>query len=258
MRNMPWLVAGLLAAWALWQALSPPRPLSWTPDTPWLERAMHRVDAGIRARWTTATQHQAQILGLPSWQIVGYYSAAAVIGGLGGYDLHHQVWMALGVGLVALWQGPPWIIRQMFGKRQRVLARDFPPLVLMLRIYLALGQPLAQALAATRPALSRLGQAEVNRLLAAIQRGDPAALKAWAQRTGLSTYRLLADTLAQGWGQGLTADALVPLDTLIRASREQGTRALTDRLDSLSTIVPVIAAFGVFLVLLDAIVAGQF
>nr|WP_014107002.1 hypothetical protein [Sulfobacillus thermotolerans]AEP14339.1 putative type II secretion system protein [Sulfobacillus thermotolerans] len=242
----------------LWGLLHPPQPIGWQPVPSWLDRTLQHLDQRLRARWTPQTRQRAEILAMPPWQVVGLYALAALGGGVVAFDLSHNAFVVLlGAGLVA-WKGPAWLIGQQFHTRQKFLARDFPPLVLMLRIYLDLDEPLPVALAHTRPALSRVGQLELNRLLSALQMGARhGALKSWARRTGLTPYALLADTLAQGWDQGLTAEALTPLDTFIKSSREQGTRALTDRLDGMATIVPVIAAFGVMAVLLYALLIGS-
>lgn len=251
-------VAGLLGGGFMWMALTPPQAIGWRPTSPWLDRVLLHLDQRLRARWNRKTQQQAEILEIPSWKVLAIYGMAASGGGLVGYDLSHTIIVGMAVALLAAWKGPAWIIGKQFQGRQKSLFRDFPPLVLMLRIYLDLGEPLPEALGHTRPALSRIGQAEINRLLSALQMGvRQAGLKQWAKRTGLMNYLLLADTLAQGWDHGLTADVLMPLDTLIKASREQGTRALTDRLDGMATIVPVIAAFGVMAVLLYALLVGS-
>ena len=256
-----WILVGLgggLSAAGLWWATNPPRAIGWNPPTSWVDRWIHRVDSGLRRRWSPVTQQQAEILAIPPWRVLGFYVIAAGGGALLGYDFLHGVVGAVIVGGLLAWKGPSFFIGRQFRTRQVALARDFPPLVLMLRIYLDLGEPLPVALRHTRPAISRVGQAELNRLLSAFQAGiRQSALKRWAQRTGLSTYKLLADTLAQGWDQGLTADALQPLDTLVESSREQGTRALTERLDGMATIVPMIAAFGVMAVLLYALLVGS-
>lgn len=253
-------LAGLFSASFIWQLANPPRPLGWTPPTSWMDRTAGRMDTWLRRRWNVRTRQQAEILALPSWRVLGFYALAALGGGLVGYDLLHGVIGAIVIGGLLAWKGPAWLINRQFQTRRATLARDFPPLVLMLRIYLDLGEPLAEALKHTRPALSRLGRHELDRLLSGIDAGTgdrEVALKQWARRSGIQAYALLADTLAQGWGQGLTAESLVPLDTLIQSSREQGTRALTERLDGMATFVPVIAAFGVMAVLLYAMLAGS-
>lgn len=251
-------IGGTLSAASLWWATNPPRAIGWAPPTPWIDRGVHWVDSGLRRRWSPVTQQQAEILAIPPRHVLGFYVMAASGGALLGYDVLHGVLGAVMFGALAAWKGPSWLIGRQFRNRQVALARDFPPLVLMLRIYLDLGEALPEALRHTRPAISRVGQAEMNRLLSALEAGvRQSALKHWARRTGLSTYKLLADTLAQGWDQGLTADALQPLDTLIDSSRAQGTRALTERLDGMATVVPMIAAFGVMAVLLYALLVGS-
>lgn len=258
---MAWVLVGLsgvLVMTGLWWATNPPRAIGWTPADSWTVRWIRRVDQELRQRWSPVTRQQAEILAIPPWRVLGFYALGGGGGALLGYDLLHGVLGAIMAGGLLAWKGPSFLISRQFRARQVALARDFPPLVLMLRIYLDLGEPLPVALRHTRPAISRVGQAELNRLLSAVQAGvRQPALKRWAQRTGLSTYKLLADTLAQGWDQGLTADALQPLDTLIASSRDQGTRALTERLDGMSTIVPMIAAFGVMAVLLYALLVGS-
>jgi Flp pilus assembly protein TadB len=251
-------VAAVLAGSALWWATNPPRAIGWTPAVPWFERGIARLDRGLRRRWSPVTRQQAEILAIPPLRVLFFYLVAGLGGALLGYDFLHGILGAMIIGGLLAWKGPAFLIGRQFRARQVALARDFPPLVLMLRIYLDLGESLPQALRHTRPAISRVGQAELNRMLSAVQAGvRQSALKRWAQRTGLSTYKLLADTLAQGWDQGLTADALKPLDTLIESSREQGTRALTERLDGATTIVPMIAAFGVMAVLMYALLVGS-
>ncbi len=253
-----WGVSGILGGLFVWKAMTPPQAIGWQSSIPWFERALAGMDRRLRARWNPKTQRQAEILSIPSWRVLGLYGMAAAGGGLVGFDLGHHIWLSLILAALAAWKGPAWMIGKQFQSRQKSLMRDFPPLVLMLRIYLDLGEPLAEALSHTRPALSRIGQGELNRLLSALQMGvRQAGLKTWAKRTGLTNYLLLADTLSQGWDQGLDADALMPLDTLIKSSREQGTRTLTDRLDGMATIVPVIAAFGVMSVLLYALLVGS-
>lgn len=251
-------LAGILGATSMWWVTNPPRAIGWVPSAPWIDRWIQRLDAGLRQRWSPVTRQQAEILAIPPWRVLAFYGIAAAGGALLGYDFLHGVLGAVIVGGLLAWKGPAFLIRRQFRARQVALARDFSPLVLMLRIYLDLGEPLPVALRHTRPAISRVGQEELNRLLSAVQSGiRQAALKRWAQRTGLGTYKLLADTLAQGWDQGLTADAMKPLDTLIESSREQGTRALTERLDGMTTMVPMIAAFGVMAVLMYALLVGS-
>lgn len=255
---LPESVSGGMMAWALWRTLHRPRPIGWDPPESWGKRLATRLDARLRARWQPHTRRQAEILAIPPWRVFAMMALAGAGGGLVGFDIGHNLLIAAGVGAGAAWKGPAWWIGQQFRTRQAALARDFPPLVLMLRIYLALGEPLPDALRHTRPALSRVGQAELDRLVAALAMGiRQSALKTWARRVSLTPYAILADTLAQGWDQGLAADLLTPLDTLIRSAREQGTRALTDRLDGMATIVPIIAAFGVMAVLLYALLAGS-
>lgn len=252
------MLAGGLIAWALWMMFHPPRAVDWAVPSPWIDRWMQGLDARLRRGWNPQTQRQAEILAIPPWHAVGLMVVALAGGVLLGLDIGQGWLLALAIGALLAWKGPAWVIRRRFLVWQSQLDRDFPPLVLMLRIYLDLGEPLPEALAHTRPALSRVGQGELDRLLSALQMGArQSALKAWARRTDLPTYALLADTLAQGWDQGLTADALTPLDTLIQSSREQGTRSLTARLDGMATIVPIIAAFGELLVVLYALLVGN-
>lgn len=257
----PWVFAGiaaLLGGGFMWQLVHAPRPIGWVVPESRVDRLLGGADHWIRHRWNPVTRQQAEILAIPAWQVLGFYGVALFGGGVLGYDLLHGVLWAVLLALGAAWKGPAWMIGQQFRGRQGALARDFAPLVLMLRIYLDLGEPLIVALRHTRPALGRIGQAELNRLLSAMEAGQrQEALKQWGRRTGLSTYKLLADTLSQGWDQGLTAQTMQPLDTLIESSRAQGTRALTERLDGMATIVPVIAAFGVMAVLLYALLAGS-
>lgn len=251
-------VAGLFTMGTLWRLLHPPRAADWTVPVPWFERGLAGLDARLRQGWNSKTQRQAATLAMPSWHVVGLMLTALAGGVLVGLDVGQGWILALGIGGLLAWKGPAWVIGRRFRSWQTQMARDFPPLVLMLRIYLDLGEPLTEALAHTRPALSRHGQSELDRLGAALQTGErQTALKTWARRTDLSSYALLADTLAQGWDQGLTADVLTPLDTLILASREQGTRSLTARLDGMATIVPIIAAFGELLVVLYALLVGN-
>ncbi|PSR19896.1 MAG: hypothetical protein C7B45_17665 [Sulfobacillus acidophilus] len=253
-----WALAGCLTGWALWMVFHPPRVVDWVAPTPWLERWMQGLDARLRQGWNPRTRREAEILALPPWHVVGLMLMAWAGGLLLGLDFGKGWLLALGIGILLAWKGPAWVIHRRFLLWQSQLARDFPPLVLMLRIYLDLGEPLAEALGHARPALSRLGQEELDRLLSALQMGArQEALKAWARRTDLPAYGLLADTLAQGWDHGLSGDALTPLDTLIQSSREQGTRSLTARLDGMATIVPLIAAFGELLVVLYAILVGN-
>ncbi|MDA8207019.1 MAG: hypothetical protein M0Z36_13205 [Thermaerobacter sp.] len=251
-------LAGVLAAASVWGATNPPEAIGWTPPTHWIDRWTQAIDHGLRRRWSPATRQQAEILAIPPWRVLGLYGISAVGGAGVGYDVLHGVIWAVILGSLAAWKTPAYLIKRQFRARQVALARDFPPLVLMLRIYLALGDPLPVALRHSRPAISKMGQTELNRLLSAMQAGvRQAALKRWGQRTGLPNYKLLADTLSQGWDQGLTADALQPLDTLVESSREQGTRALTERLDGTITLVPLIAAFGTLAVLMYALLVGS-
>lgn len=248
---------GLTASLLVWQALHRPLPLAFgVRETGW-DRWVRRLDARVRRSWRPQTQRQAQILQMPPWHVVGLAVLAAGVGGVLGGDLFSPVpWLgALGGMVLGVWQGPRWVVGSRFRQRQRALTRDFPPLVLLLRIYLDLGVPLPEAVAACRPAVARLTRQELDRLLAQFQLGArAAALRAWAQRTDLALYAILADTLAQGWDDGLSGAALQPLDTLMDAAQDQGTRSLTDRLDGMATLLVPLTALGWVLVGFSAIV----
>jgi len=238
--------AGLFGGRAVWLALHPPMPVQFNPSQPWTTRLTEAAVRVMQARWQAETRRQAAVLRLPTAQVALFPIVTGVGAGLVADLLIHVPLVALAAALVGAWKGPAWIIGQLFRARAAALARDFAPLVLMLRIYLDLKHPLPEAFRQTRPALSRAGRAELDRLLAAMGGGQrQAALKTWAARTGYGPYRILADTLAQGWDQGLAGATLDPLDTLIQAQREQGARSLTDRLDVTSTVVPVLAMLGV-------------
>lgn len=251
-------VAALLIMAAVWRALHPPRPVGFVHPKPWTVRLAEWADTRIRSGWNPVTQRQAQILKITPLTLVAMTAALGAVGWVIGTTLIHSQLLAVVLAGVMGWKGPALMIGRRFKRRRAILDRDFPPMVLLLRIYLDLGVAVPQSFQRTRTALSRTGRAEIDRMLSGLGLGAHAeALRDWAQRTGLVSYRLLADTIAQGWDQGLTGEALTPLDTLIQSSREQGTRSLTDRLDGVGTLVPIIAAFGVMIVIFYAMFYGS-
>lgn len=248
---------GAMVGLMVWRATNPPRAIGWTPPNLSFDRWLVRADHWLRARWAPVTRQHAEILEMPPWQVVALYVAAGLGGGLVGLDLIHGIPGAVVLGGLAAWKGPSWLVSQQFQRRRHVLNRDLGPLVLLLRIYLDLGRPLPEALALSRPGLSRLARSELDRLLADITQGKrTVALKTWAKRSGVADYTILADTLAQGWDAGLSGATLSSLDTLIDAARDQGTRSLTDRLDGMASFLVPIAGLGVMLLVFTAMVLG--
>ena len=256
-----WTLATVLLTWTLWQAVNFPPRISWTHDaTIWDVLATH-TDQWIRSRWAEQTRQQADILRIKFATILQYLVISAGGAGVVLWIFFAKVWIVILVGMAAAgYWGPSWIIGRRFKQYQGFLRRDFAPLVLILRIYFDLGIPVTQALLAASRALGRTSQREINRLLTAMHSGQDGseAMNLWGKRPRLMEYRLLADTIAQNWQASLTGQALAPLDTLIEANREQGTRSLADRLDAVATIVPILAAFGILVLVIFSLLYGSF
>jgi hypothetical protein len=256
-----WVAGGGLLTWALWQAVNFPQRISWTQDTTIWDTLAQHADQWIRSRWAEHTRIQARILRITFAVILQYmvYSAAAAGAVLWIFVPHLWLVILLGMAGAGYW-GPSWIIQRRFKQYQGFLRRDFAPLVLILRIYFDLMMPVDQALLAASRALGKTSQREINRLLTAIHTGagGSQALTEWGKRPQLMEYRLLADTITQNWQASLTGEALAPLDTLIESNREQGTRSLADRLDAVATIVPILAAFGILVLVIFTLLYGSF
>ena len=254
---LPLLAACCFMA-ALWIGMTPPRRLSFTPQQTFWERVASEGDTWIRSQWAAQTREEAQILRISTPLLVQYMAISGLLtGAVAELFFHHLLVTGL-AALIAGWRGPIWIIHRRFKQWQSFRRRDFAPLVLLLRIYFDLGRPVVQAFQSAVPALGYSSRKEIHRLLTLINTttlNAPQVLMEWGHRTHLLEYRLLADTIAQNWNQKLTGEALSPLDTLIDASREQGTRSLADRLDAVSTFVPILAAFGQLVLIMYVLLA---
>lgn len=254
--------AAVAAGWAVWVALTRPRPLSFRAVAPWWQRRLTAVVARWQSGWSPETRRALDVLqwlqpavqrlalsvaavsGLCAW---AFLSGLRWPGGLAGV-------LALAIGLVVAYGGVPVWIQSQARTYERGVMADYPVLLIMVRFYLALDYPPLDALTATAPLLGPRGQREVRRILADIRTrsAHPAdALTASRLRIRPMQWGRLMDTLAQNWGRRLTADALRPLSTMLASYRDQAALILTSRLDMVVTLVPIMAMFG-------TLVAGMF
>lgn len=118
--------------------------------------------------------------------------------------------VALGIGLAVAYGGVRvWIQSQARTYEKRVMA-DYPVLLIMVRLYLAIDDSPLDALTATVQLFASHGQRELQRIVADIRTGSvpPAdAITASRQRIRPMPWGRLMDTLTQNWGRRLKADA---------------------------------------------------
>lgn len=261
---MDWVLMGAAGvSWGVvvWVGLSRPRRIRWTRPTGWL----HRVIAGGAGRlWrqlSPTVLRQAETLHISSRDL--FWS------GLGW-----AVGTGVGVGVIATWRGLPWMmglvaaalafyvapsvtVRSRFRRYQNVMRLAFETQVLLLRIYFDLGMSLTTALRTMRDALGGHAQQELDQVLRDLATGQrAAALVAWADRTQLDEYLMLADTLVQQRGRALQGNALDPLDTLLTAGRQQSMKTLTNRLTAGASATPILATLALVILYLYALFAS--
>lgn len=234
----------------VWLLLSVPRPLTWhRPPGRW-SRGLGQAVQGIRRRLSPTVRRQADVLAWTPRQL--FWQSVAMAGVLGTILMVWQgVVVGLGVAVAGFYVAPAVLVRRRFHHYQEALAAAFETHVLLLRIYFDLGMPLLTALRQMRAALRGPAHTELDRLLGELVQGPTThALRAWADRTQLMEYRMLADTLMQQQGEALRGEALAPLDTLLTAQRTQTMKNRTDKLTSGAAIVPILATVAITLLYL--------
>lgn len=249
-------LAGGSAGAALWLVLSWPRALVWEAHSRWMGRRISQVARGMRRRLHPHVLIQADVLAWSPRQLFWRSMATAGVLGIGVGFIVGWLWGLIIAG-AAFYVAPAWMVRQEFRRYQRALAQAFETHVLLLHIYFELGMPLLTAFRQMRLALRGPAQAQMERLLGDFAQGHPdAALRAWAARTQLMAYRMLADTLIQQRGQVLQGGTLDPLDTLLSAQRTQTMKSQTSKLSSGAAIVPILATLAITLLYLYGLMAN--
>lgn len=246
------LSMGLLV-WLLW---SRPQSLSWAGSPSWSSGLLTRLGERTRRRLSSDVALQAEVLQIPSHELIGMGLGVALLVGLGVAALFPVRWLGILAALAAFYIGPSFSVRRRFKAYQQALRLGFETQVLLLRIYFDLGQSVTTAFRTMRTALHGYTLAEVDRLLGDLAQGQgDAAFKTWAGRTQLDEYRLLADTIVQQRGRALRGDALDSLDTLLTANRQQSMKTLTDRLTGGGALVPILATLSVTTLYLYALMS---
>ena len=162
--------------------------------------------------------------------------------------------LALAGGALVAWQVPPYLLRSRYIRWRAAVLADFPTVTLLLRIYWDLGFSVPDSLRAIRPALGSAMRGETDRILGAISRGQRGeAWTTFAARIRHSSIHLLAQVVRQNWDTKLSGEALNPLDILVETTRAQQLTALTDQLDAVNTLVPILAILGVIAIFIYAL-----
>lgn len=251
-------VVGFAAALLIGVLLSSPPALTWQRRISWRTKLITGMGERIRKGLTPEAVLQADVLGLsPMNLILMGLTAAVVLGGLTAVFLRPARWLGVFTAIGGFYLGPSWIVGRRFREYQQAMQTAFETHVLLLQIYLSLRQPIATALKTMRGALNGSPQHELDRLLGDMTagRGDYAFTR-WANRTQLPEYRMLADTIIQQRGRGLTGDSLEPLDTLLAANRQQNMRSLTNLLSAGGFIVPMLCALAIATLWLYGLFSG--
>ena len=253
------LVVGTAASMGLgvWLWSGRPRPLQWAALEGRAGGWGNALAAWVRRHLRPAVLAQAEMLEISSRELLGSGLVMAAIAGtvVGGFLPVH--WLGLPIAAATFGVAPSLRVRWRFGAYQRAMRGAFEPHVLLLRIYFDLGMALPTALRLVREALSGDAQRAMDRLLGDLTEGHrDAALHAWAERTQLMEYQVLADTLVQQRGRALRGAALDPLDTLLTASRQQSMKTRTDRLLAGAPAIPILASLSVVLLYFYALIAG--
>ena len=244
---------GLGVGWAL----ARPRPLRWTGIGGRVDGLVNALAGWLRRHLQPAVLTQADVLQIASRELLGIGLGAAVGVGLGVAVLFPVRWLGLFAAAAAFTLAPTVTVRRRFRAYQSAMQMAFEPQVLLLRIYFDLGMSLPMALRTLRDALHGAAQRELDRVLSDWAEGRrDAAFHAWAARTQLMEYRLLADTIVQQRGRALRGSALDPLDTLLVATRQQSMKTLTDQVLANAGVVPIVAAMALTLLYLYALVAN--
>ncbi len=236
--------------------LSRPQPLRWAAGPRGVVGWINRYAAQTRRRLSPAVLAQADVLQLSARQVLALAAGGALVVGLVVAALLPVRWLGVPAAVTGFYLTPSLQVRQRFRAYQEAMRAAFEVQVLLLRIYFDLGFSVLEALRLMRSALYGPARQELDRLLSDLAEGRrDAAFHAWAARTGLLEYRLLADTSVQQRGRALRGDALDPLDTLLAANRQQSMKTLTDRLASSAATTPIVAVMAVVALYLYALFA---
>lgn len=258
MLSISWLFALVVASISMgffWQLIHPPTPLRLAPVASWTERWAPEAGTRLMRRWNQVTKDAAKVFAVTPAQ-VGVQSA--LFGGVTAaalwFVIRAPLWVALPAGLLVGWQLPPYLLKSRYIRWRQAVLGDFPTITLLLRIYWDLGYSVPESLLAVRPAIGPAMQGEVDRILGDIAQGERgSAWTAFSQRVHHSSIHLLAQVVRQNWDRKLSGEALNPLDTLVETTRVQQLTALTDQLDAVSTVVPILAIMGMITVFIFAL-----
>lgn len=258
----PWIDAlgiavVLSVGWGAWLAMTWPQPLSWHAPLPKWEQGLNEMARRVRLRLSPPVVAQADVLKISGQWLLGMGLSMGVLGGLMMALVLPWHWLGIPFGLVLFYVAPSWSVRRQFQRYQLIMRMAFETQVLLLRIYFDLGMSVTAALRAMRTALDSTARQEVERVLQDLAAGNQdQALLAWAERTQLMEYRLLARTIVQQRGRALRGEALEPLEVLLTANRQQSMKTLTDKLTSGAAIVPILSTFAVTLLYLYALMTS--
>ncbi len=232
--------------------------LSWQPSRRLGFHLLSGVGNRMKKGLTPEAVRQADVLGLtPTDLVLMGLMATVVLGGGTAIIFRPAPWLGVLTAAAGFYLGPSWIVGHRFRAYQKAMQTAFETHVLLLQIYLSLRKPIAIALKTMRSALSGHSQHELDRLLAELTAGrGERAFTTWADRTQLPEYRMLADTIVQQRGQGLTGESLEPLDTLLAANRQENMRSLTNLLSAGGFVVPMLCALAIATLWLYGLFSG--
>ncbi len=238
----PVALAAVLAAYGAWTVTA--------PDILTLLRP--RLLAILVALWDgragKAQKRRAQTLGWAPYRVPAVAAVWAVnIAAILTVLSPRALLFGLVPAALAAWALAVQNLSRSFESWRREMLRGLPGLVATLRVHLALGRTVPDALREGMHGASPVLRGELEMALADMATGEKAkeGLLRLAERTESREWRVFADTLAQAWDTQLSGEALEPLLQLVAIVREKQSRLTTAKLERVATTAPGLALLAV-------------
>ena len=255
------LATVLLAGLAVWLALTPQTRFHFgaAPTPTWKSVAL-AITRAVEQQTAEPIRRAADALGWPPARIA---VITAVISGLLFLVLLTFSWwlalVALAPALLVAWRIAGVMVLRQYRGWQRQMVQGLPSLIAVLRVHLDLGRTVQDSLNAVLPGIRDPLRRDLQRTLTDMATASSArdehgetltardALRQLADRVDRLEFRTFTDTITQAWTSRLSGAALMPLQDLLRITRERETEEQTSRLDMVMTTAPGLALFGIMI-----------